>query len=199
MSIERSLNARQVAEELGGNERTIRRWCADGCPHTREADGRLRFNAREVELWMEREGREFGGGRPYGGSHESNRIDFEHHPFYRMFSWSGETLTAADKFDGCAVNEALAQPAPVLLALEREVLEGKRELTQEQVREYVEGVVRLKAALVLDLANGYMAAWLVREGEVEGKRKLTAYLWEKLGWFDCVVKCAFGVEKLDAE
>jgi len=53
-----------AAEVLGVNERTLRRWCSAGAPHTRKKNGDLRVNADEISAWMKTTGRSGEPGRP---------------------------------------------------------------------------------------------------------------------------------------
>lgn len=61
--VNRDQTAEEVAEILDTNEQTIRRYAAEGCPHSRRK-GRLFFNDGEVRAWMEANNKTGRPGRP---------------------------------------------------------------------------------------------------------------------------------------
>ena len=44
--------------------KTVKRYATEGCPHARDGDGRLWFNAAEVHAWLTHKGRSGRQGRP---------------------------------------------------------------------------------------------------------------------------------------
>jgi len=62
----RDQTADEVAEILDQNERTIRRWASEGCPHTvSQAQGKpLMFNDGEVQAWATANNKTGKPGRP---------------------------------------------------------------------------------------------------------------------------------------
>lgn len=60
----RLLSAAAAAKEIGITARSLRRYVPQGCPHVKDAAGRLRFNVDAVRRWMKQHGRDGTPGRP---------------------------------------------------------------------------------------------------------------------------------------
>lgn len=63
MDVKRNQDAKSIAELHGVDEKTVRNWVPDGCPHTRRKN-RLFFDAAEVARWLEENNRNAKPGRP---------------------------------------------------------------------------------------------------------------------------------------
>jgi len=65
MSIERTDGAGEVCEQLGVTEQTLRRYCTEGCPHTKGGPGKANtYDVAEVFAWMREQNRTGRVGRP---------------------------------------------------------------------------------------------------------------------------------------
>jgi hypothetical protein len=64
VSTNRNKTPAEVGEIIDQNEKTVRRWVAEGCPHDRTEAGHILLDEAEVFAWCRANGKTFRRGRP---------------------------------------------------------------------------------------------------------------------------------------
>lgn len=177
---------RDVADAVGVDEKTVRRWCGLSpkeypAPHDRLPDGRLGLSVAEVRDWMRRSGRTGEVGRPEDPGDD-----------------------AGDFWRRCG--SVYRPDAEVLAALftdfERDVVSGARTLTPTELAEYVEVNVKVRERLVGEQLD-FIAPWLAGVGDAaEVRDRLRVALLEPLDYLvwrlSQMLDAQDGVERDDA-
>ena len=179
---ERTATPQQAADEIGVDEKTIRRWCAEPgyhAPHERDArTQQIRVNIDELRQWMRRAGRSGEPGRPdeYAGVADAAKFWLQYREI-RPPDWEA----AADD-DGEPSDDVLTYPDDLITPFERSVVDGSRAPTARETKQYVKLAVRLRAILLWETTA--MTSWLVRRDENELEARLLTIMGDKIGWFE---------------